>query len=142
SSWSLDEVEESLDHEMASQSATRVRAGDSRQFGERAGWSHKYLDYLIAERKNAGALSLITKIEREFKSRYARPECLRLAKVRLEIRQGRFAQAVAGLKRFAGIETSPRLEHVSPPEIERLNETGAALRAAKRAREGAAFRPT
>src|SRR5262249_29182523 len=64
-SWSLDEVEESLDHERAAQSATQVHAQDSRQFGARIDWYQKYLDYLIEGRRNAEALGLVTKIERE-----------------------------------------------------------------------------
>jgi hypothetical protein len=127
--WSLDEIEESLGHE---ESANRDGAQDSNQFGERIGWFQKYLDYLMAERKNAEALSLIPKIEQEFKGRYARPEWLRSARLRLGVRQGRVTQAVAGLKRFAGIETSPKLEHVAPPNIERLNAAVAILRAEKR----------
>jgi len=134
-SWSLDEVEESLDHERAAQSATHVSAQDSHQFGARIDWYQKYLDYLVAERRDAEALGLIPKIEQEFKGRYARPEWLRLAKLRLDLRRGRVAQAVAGLKRFAGIETSPKLESVAPPNIERLNAAAAALRAEKRVAE-------
>src|SRR5262245_36564035 len=134
-SWSLDEVEESFDHERAAQSATRVIAHDPHQFGARIDWYQKYLDYLFAERRDAEALGLIPKIEQEFKGRYARPEWLRLAKLRLDLRQGRVAQAVAGLRRFAGIETSPKLESVAPPNIERLNAATAALRAEKRVAE-------
>lgn len=134
-SWSLDEVEESLDHERASESGARISAQDPQQFGARVGWYQKYLDYLIAERKDAEAIGLIPKIEQEFKGRYARPEWLRLAKLRLDVRQGRVAQALAGLKHFAGIEVSPKLESVAPPNIERLNEAAAALRAEKRVAE-------
>jgi cellulose synthase operon protein C len=134
-SWSLDEVEESLDHERSAQSATHVSAQDPHQFGARIDWYQKYLDYLVAERRDAEALVLIPKIEQEFKGRYARPEWLRLAKLRLDLRQRRVAQAVAGLKRFAGIETSPKLESVAPPNIERLNAATAALRAEKRVAE-------
>jgi tetratricopeptide (TPR) repeat protein len=134
-SWSLDEVEESLDHERPAQSATHVSAQDSHQFGARIDWYQKYLDYLVAERRDAEALGLIPKIEQEFKGRYPRPEWLRLAKLRLDLRQGRVAKAVAGLKRFAGIEISPKLEIVAPPNIERLNAATAALRAEKRVAE-------
>src|SRR5262249_14267979 len=134
-SWSLDEVEESLDLEGTSQSATQVHAQDSQQFGARVVWRQKYLDYLIAERRNAEALGLIPRIEQEFKGRYARPEWLRLAKLRLGVRQGRVAQALTGLKRFAGIEASPKLERVAPPNIERLNAAAATLRAENRRAE-------
>ncbi|HEV2669006.1 MAG TPA: hypothetical protein VG324_29085, partial [Blastocatellia bacterium] len=134
-SWSQNEIEESLDHERASPSATQVHAQDSNQFGARIDWYQKYLDYLIAERRNAEAVGLIPRIEQEFKGRYARPEWLRLAKLRLDVRQGRVAQAVAGLKRFVGIEISPKLEQVAPPNIERLNMAVVTLRAEKRAAE-------
>ncbi len=132
SSWSLDEVEESLDHERAAQSATRASEQDSHQLGARIGWRQKYLDYLIAERRNAEALSLIPKIELEFKGRYARPEWLRLAKFRLDILQGLVVHTVNGLKRFTGVETSQKIERVAPPNIERLNAAAAMLRAEKR----------
>ena len=132
SSWSLDEVEESLDHERSPQSAASVRAQDPLQFGERMGWYQKYLDYLLAERRNAEALSLIPKIEQEFKGRYARPEWLRLAKFRLDIRQGLVVRTVNGLKRFTGVETSQKIERVAPPNIERLNAAAATLHAEKR----------
>jgi tetratricopeptide (TPR) repeat protein len=95
-------------------------------------WYQKYLGYLIAERRNAESLSLIPKIEQEFKGRYPRPEWLRLAKFRLDIRQGLVAQAVAGLKRFTGVETSQKIERVAPPNIERLNAAAATLRDEKR----------
>jgi Tfp pilus assembly protein PilF len=134
-SWTLDEAEESLDHEKASQSAGGAGTQDSRQFGARMNWSRQYLDYLIAENRNAEALGLIPKIEQELKGRYARPEWLRLAKLRLDIRQGGVAHAVAGLKRFAGIEASPKLERVVAPNIERLNMAVATLRAEKREAE-------
>ncbi len=134
-SWSLDEIEESLDHERASQAAPRAGERDSHGSGARVDWYQKYLDYLIAERRNAEALSLIPRIEREFKGRYARPEWLRLAKLRLDLRQGRVARAMTGLRRFAGIEASPKLEIIAPPNIERLNAAVATLRAEKRGAE-------
>jgi tetratricopeptide (TPR) repeat protein len=132
-SWSLDEVEESLDHERPAKSSPFGQ--DSNQFGARMGWYQQYLDYLIAERKDAEATSLIPKIEDEFKGRYARPEWLRLAKLRLDVRQGRVAQAVAGLQHFAGVETSPKLERVAAPNMERLNAAATTLRAEKRGAE-------
>ncbi|HKQ74995.1 MAG TPA: hypothetical protein VJ810_14970 [Blastocatellia bacterium] len=131
-SWGLDEVEESLDHERSLRSATTVSAHDSQLPGARVGWYQKYLDYLISKRRDHEALGLIPKIEQEFRGRFARPEWLRLAKLRLDIRQYSEAQAVAGLERFAGVETSPKLERISPPEIERLNAAVAALRVEKR----------
>ena len=126
-SWSLDEVEESLDHERSAEPANK----DSHEFGARMDWSRKYLDYLIAAGRDAEAFRLIPRIEQEFKGRFPRPEWLRLARLRLDIRAGRIARAVAGLKRFAGIETSPKLESVALPNIERLNDAAATLRAEK-----------
>jgi tetratricopeptide (TPR) repeat protein len=134
-SWSLDEVEESLDHERGARPASGAAPQDSRQFGARIDWLHNYLDYLISENRNAEALGLIPKIEQEFKGHYARPAWLRLAKLRLDIREGRVSQAIAGLKRFAGIESSPRLEKITTPDIERLNMAMAALRVESRKTE-------
>jgi len=132
SAWSLDEVEESLDHERSAPPATRISAQASPQFGERINWQQEYLGRLIAERKNAEALGLVANIEQEFKGRYPRPEWLRLAKLRLDVRAGRVAQAVNGLKRFVGVEVSPKLARVAPPNVERLNQAVAMLRGEKR----------
>jgi tetratricopeptide (TPR) repeat protein len=131
SAWSVDEIEEALDHERwAAAAGATERASEN--FGARINWQQEHLDHLIAERKNAEALSLIPGIEQEFKGRYPRPEWLRLARLRLDIRAGRVALAVNGLKRFAGAEVSPKLDRVAPPNIERLNGAVAMLRAEKR----------
>jgi tetratricopeptide (TPR) repeat protein/Flp pilus assembly protein TadD len=135
SSWSLEEIEESLDHERAAQTTTRSGDRNSQGAARRIDWYQRYLDYLIAERRNAEALGIVPKIEQEFKGRYPRPEWLRLAKLRLEIRQGRIAQAVAGLKHFAGIETSPKFDHIAPPDLRRLNMAAATLRGENHAAE-------
>ncbi|MGH9851287.1 MAG: tetratricopeptide repeat protein, partial [Blastocatellia bacterium] len=129
SAWSLDEIEESLDHEAKGRSATHASARSVQS--ARIEWQREYLDYLITERKNAEALNLVPSIEQEFNGRYPRPEWLRLAKLRLEVRQGRVAQAINGFKRFTGAEVSPKLEHVAPPNIERLNKAVAMLRGEK-----------
>ncbi|MGH9842185.1 MAG: hypothetical protein ACREEM_25825, partial [Blastocatellia bacterium] len=57
---------------------------------------------------------------------------LRLARLHLDVRGGRVAQAMAGLKRFARIETSPRLTRITPPNLARLTEAAAMLRAERR----------
>jgi tetratricopeptide (TPR) repeat protein len=125
--WSLDEIEESLDHEAKGQPANRASA-----MSARIEWQREYLNYLIAERKNSEAINLVPSIEQEFKGRYPRPEWLRLAMLRLEVRHGRVAQAINGFKRFTGAEVSAKLEHIAPPNIERLNKAVATLRGEKR----------
>ncbi|MEP7343483.1 MAG: tetratricopeptide repeat protein [Acidobacteriota bacterium] len=124
--WSVDEIEEALDH--AAGEATQVRAQSSMRENAWLDWQKEFLDYLIAERKNAEAAKLISAVEQEFKGRFARPAWLRLAKLRLEVRAGQVLQAVNGLKHFAGIEVSPRIDRVSPPKLEWLNQATEMLR--------------
>jgi tetratricopeptide (TPR) repeat protein len=130
--WSVDEIEESLDHEAWTQSDTQTNAESSPQFGPRITWQQEYLDYLIAQRRTTEANNLVLNIEREFRGRYPRPAWLRLAKLRLEVRSGRVAQAMNGLKHFTGIEVTPKLDRIAPPNIEWLNQAVAVLRSEKR----------
>ncbi len=130
-SWTLEEVEESLDHER-SRSETPGGFVDLQAPGSRLDWYHNYLDYLISKGRNIEAIRLIPKIEQVFKGRFTRPVWLRLAKLRLDIRQRPNSQALAGFKRFAGVEASPKLETIAPPDIERLNKAVEALRDEKR----------
>jgi tetratricopeptide (TPR) repeat protein len=127
SSWSLEEIEESLDRRRAGQTGAPADT-DPQDGGRRVDWRRRYLDYLLAERRAAESLAVIPEIEREFKGRYPRPEWLRLAKLRLEIRRGHVAQALSGLRHFAGIETSPKLDRVAPPDLRRVNMAMEALR--------------
>ena len=113
-------IEEALDHE----SEYKPSEPDSK----RIKWQKEYLEYLIERNQAAEAHRLITSIESEIKRRYARPVWLRLAALRLEIRNGRIAQACDGLAHLAGVETSGNLTAIKPPSIERLNEATALLR--------------
>ncbi|MCI0336158.1 MAG: hypothetical protein L0226_01160 [Acidobacteria bacterium] len=126
--WSAEEVEESLDHEIDKQNATQVSASGSQQFGRRVEWQQEYLENLLTERRTNEALKLVSEIEKGFKGKYPRPDWLRLAQFRAEVRAGRTAQATAGLKRFIGIEVSPRIERIAPPKLERLNQAVEMLR--------------
>src|SRR5438045_2348022 len=83
---------------------------------------------MLEEGLNAEALKLVSSIEGELSRRYARPAWLRLAKVRLELRGGKGAQAVAELKRFAGGAVSADISKVSAPSAERLSASVALLR--------------
>ena len=125
--WSREEVEEALDHAGGTRGSMRENA--------RLGWQKEFLAYLIAERKNTEAASLISVIEQDLKTRFPRPDWLRLAKLRLEVRAGHDAQAMSGLKHFAGIETGERIEKVSPPNLERLNQAVETLRREQRQTE-------
>ncbi|MBS1786452.1 MAG: hypothetical protein JST85_01945 [Acidobacteria bacterium] len=125
--WSLEEIEEALDQA----GGTRGNMRESL----RLGWQKDFLVYLVAERKNAEAATLISGIEQDLKIRFPRPDWLRLAKLRLEIRAGRTAQAMTGLKHFTGIEASGRIEKLSPPNLERLNQATDMLRREQRQSE-------
>ena len=91
-------------------------------------WQREYLDYLIEQHQTTNARQLIASIEAEIKWRYARPVWLYFASLRLDVREGRVAQAVTELQRLVGIETSSNSSEIKPPSIERLNEAAALLR--------------
>ncbi|HMV87691.1 MAG TPA: hypothetical protein PKA34_31670 [Blastocatellia bacterium] len=118
--WSVDEIEESQDHAGSGRKEDRESA--------RLAWQRQFLESLLAERKDADAVKLIAAVEQEFKGKYARPAWLRLAKLRLDLRGGRVSQAVVGLKHFAGIEVSERIDKIAPPQLERLNQAVEMLR--------------
>lgn len=125
--WSREEIEEAMDHAGGTQ-------GNQRE-SERLGWQRRLLERLIAERRSAEAATLISTIETDLKNRFARPDWLRLAKLRLDVRAGRLPQALTGLKRFAGVEVSERIDKVSPPNAERLNQSAEMLRRENRRSE-------
>jgi tetratricopeptide (TPR) repeat protein len=93
----------------------------------RIGWQKEYLDYLIRHQRNADARRLIASIERELQRRFARPVWLRLASIRLDVRDGRIARVIDHLEWLAGIKTAINLDNPKPPSIERLNEAVALL---------------
>jgi hypothetical protein len=119
--FGIRDVEEAFDHA----GSFRLTEPDA----ERVKRQRKYLDYLLEEGRNVEAEKLISSIETEVSRRYARPAWLRLAKVRLELRGGRGAQAVADLKRYVGADVSDELMKVSAPSAERLSESVALLKA-------------
>jgi tetratricopeptide (TPR) repeat protein len=115
------DVEEAFDHSVS----FHVTEPDA----ERVKWRKAYLDYLLEEGRNVEAGKLISSIETEVSRRYARPAWLRLAKVRLELREGEGARAVEDLKRYVGADVSDDLTKVSAPSAERLSESVALLKA-------------
>jgi tetratricopeptide (TPR) repeat protein len=125
-------VEESLDHENNFQ----VTEPDN----ERLKWERDYLEFLLDAGRSAEASRLVAAVETELRGRYARPEWLRLAAVRLDLRAGRDAQAFAELKRFAGIEPRGSLRVVAPPSPERLTAAVALLASERRAGAANALR--
>jgi tetratricopeptide (TPR) repeat protein len=118
--WSAAEAEEALDQELGYKI--------SEPTGERIRWQREYLDYLIAHRETAAARRMIGAIEAEISRRYARPAWLRLASLRLDLLDGQEKKALAGLRRFAGIEIAAGRALINPPGIERLNMAVSMLR--------------
>lgn len=119
----MDEIEEALDHS--------VREEAKRPESPRLAWQREYLDYLLARRNDAESLRLIAGVELELKSLWSRPDWLRLAKLRLEVRAGRMAEAMSGLKHFALVEASPRVTKIASPNPTRLTDAVAMLRGEK-----------
>ena len=95
----------------------------------------KYLEFLGAQRENRRAGQLIAEIEKNLNRRYARPAWLRLAKIRIEIREGKFERAEA--ERFIGITVSGAATEIKSPRVERFNDVLRILRQEKREAEAA-----
>lgn len=85
-----------------------------------------YCEYLIKRGENAEAERIISQIESELSNNFARPDWLRLTKIRLQIRRGKFDSVEA--KRFIGIEFSDAAKEIKLPSVERLNEILRVLR--------------
>ncbi len=83
-------------------------------------WRKKYLELLLKQRENEQAGQLIAEIEKELNRRYARPAHLRLARLRLQIRGGKFDAQQA--ERFVGITNSDSAAEIKPPNVERFND--------------------
>src|SRR4030095_1801099 len=67
-------------------------------------WQKEYLDYLIEHRRSADAHRLIASIEGDLPRGFPRPVWLRLASIRLDVRDGRVAQAIDHLHWLVGIK--------------------------------------
>jgi tetratricopeptide (TPR) repeat protein len=100
---------------------------------ERFQWQKKYLELLVRQRENSKAEQLIAEIEKELNARYARPEWLRLADFRLNIRGGKFDEREA--ERFIGITISDSVSEIKPPNVERFNDVMQILKEEKLERE-------
>ena len=124
--WSADEAEEALDRE----SDYKVSEPPS----ERIRWQKEYLNYLIARHQTEAARRIIKEVETEITHRYARPAWLRLMSLRLDLLDGREAEALSGLRRFVGIESASGPVNINAPGMERLNMAASMLREEGRAR--------
>ena len=118
-SWDASGMEEALDH----LTTFKPEEPDSK----RIKWQKEYLEFLLEHHQSAEARRLISEIESSINHRYARPVWLRLASFKLDVRDGRIAQAVDGLAHLIGIQTSANLAEIKPPSIERLNDAVALL---------------
>lgn len=119
-SWNAASAEEALDHE----TGYKRSEPDS----QKSKWQKEYLQYLLDRKQTAEARTLVAAIESAITRRYARPFWLRAAALRVDVREGRVAEAAAALSRLAGIETSASLTELKPPNIERLNDAVRLLR--------------
>ncbi len=88
--------------------------------GERFEYQKKYLELLVEQRENPAAEKLAAEIEKEFANRYVRPEWLRLANIRLQIRRGNLDLTEA--QRFVGIKISDAATEINLPSVERFNQ--------------------
>jgi tetratricopeptide (TPR) repeat protein len=119
-SWNAAESEETLDQELG----YKINEPKAR----RLDWQKEYLAYLVGRHETQEARGLINAIEAELSRRYARPVWLRLAALRLDVREGGAAKAVDSLKHLVGIEAGGNATKISPPDTARLNDVVAMLR--------------
>lgn len=97
-------------------------------------WQKEYLEFLLTENRNQEAEKLIEEIEFSLQEKFARPVWLRLAKIRLALRENS-PSAFEYIEKFVGIEVSPNAAEVKPPNIERLNDVITVLQSEKRPAE-------
>ena len=88
---------------------------------ERVNWQKEYLAYLLETGANIQAETLVSSIEYELDKKRPRPEWLRLAKMKVQIKQGKQAQTLEDAKTFIGIKIKYDANLVKPPSVERLN---------------------
>ncbi|MBS1795802.1 MAG: tetratricopeptide repeat protein [Acidobacteria bacterium] len=90
-----------------------------------------YLDFLLENRNWPAAAKLIAEIEDSLKGHYARPVWLRLAALRVKIRQN--VPVGRDLLQFTGIEIHPTSSKAPLPDLDRLNAAAAVLEETGRA---------
>lgn len=93
---------------------------------EKYEWQKKYLELLVKRRDDVEAERLIAAVEKELTNRYARPARLRTAKIRLQIRGGKYD--AAAVEKFVGDAAA----EIKPPSIERFNDVMQILSEEKR----------
>jgi cellulose synthase operon protein C len=102
---------------------------------ERYEWQKKYLEFLIDRRDNQRAEQTIAIIEKDLSGRYARPAWLRLAKINLQIRGGKFDLPEA--EKFVGIIASESATEIKAPSVERFNDVLMVLKKENQAAQAA-----
>jgi predicted Zn-dependent protease len=98
---------------------------------EKIKWQRAYIEYLFKRHQTSEARKIIADVETEIKDRYARPAWLRLARIRLALVENQTAAALNQIKHFVGIETAPEVQTLAPPNLKRLNDALAVLRATR-----------
>ena len=99
--------------------------------GDHYEWRKKYIESLLARHQDAAAASQIEAMEAELHGNYARPDWLRIEKMRLGLRANNFV--IADAERFVGMKVSPSVKEIKPPDIDRYNDVVKALREEKAA---------
>jgi tetratricopeptide (TPR) repeat protein len=107
------------------------------QKNEKLEWQRKYLEIAEKENDDANAAKTIAQIEKDINGRFARPEWLRLAAFKLQIRAGKFDGMEA--ERFVGVTVSDSVTEIKPPSLERFNEVLHILKDENRAAEASRF---
>ncbi len=87
---------------------------------ERFRWQKAYVALLLEQTNTIKAARLTGEIEKELSGRFARPDWLRIAEMRLRVRGGKFDFDEA--EKFVGIRVPDSVAEIKPPSVERLNE--------------------
>lgn len=86
---------------------------------ERIEYQKVYLELLISTGESAKAEKVIKQIQAELKGRFAAPDWLKLALIRLQIQQGKTDWIF--IERFIGITAPEETNQINPPDIARFN---------------------
>ncbi len=90
--------------------------------GNKIKWQRERLELLLAENQTAAAQQAVAALEKQMGRSFARPDWLRIAAWRWQMRDGKAAQTLSELKQFVGAGVAPTAPKIAAPSLDRLNE--------------------
>ncbi|HEV8593761.1 MAG TPA: hypothetical protein VGQ55_16770, partial [Pyrinomonadaceae bacterium] len=119
--WSVDDAESLYDQE----NDYKIDESDD----DVLTWQRKYIDASFARNENVRAAAIIDQAEKELHGKNARPEWLRIDRLRAGVRSGHFDEAQA--ERFIGITVADAVADIKPASSERFDQVLQMLRSEK-----------